>query len=108
VSRTPLIVGNWKMYGLSDSTHTLLSELLNRLVEPVPAQLAVCVPYPYLDLVRRSLLGSSISWGAQAVSEFEVGAHTGEVSAPMLRDFGCEYALVTRSDVSPMRRLTPG
>lgn len=63
-----------------------------------PAEVAVCVPYPYLAQARTVLDGSSISWGAQDVSEHSQGAWTGEVSGTMLADFGCSYVLVGHSE----------
>lgn len=62
------------------------------------AEVAVCVPYPYLDQARAGLDGSNVAWGAQDVSEHAQGAYTGEVSAAMLADFGCRYAIVGHSE----------
>jgi len=58
----------------------------------------VCVPFPYLAQVQSALAGSSLSWGAQNVSEQAKGAFTGEVSASMLLDFGCKYVIVGHSE----------
>jgi triosephosphate isomerase len=60
--------------------------------------LAVCVPYPYLQQAQTALTGSPIAWGAQDVSEHGSGAYTGEVSAAMLSEFGCRYAIVGHSE----------
>jgi len=62
------------------------------------AELAVFPPFVYLAETAASLQGSSIGWGAQNVSEHEVGAYTGEVAAAMLPDFGCRYTLVGHSE----------
>jgi triosephosphate isomerase len=61
-------------------------------------QFAVCVPYPYLAQAQAVLAGSKVAWGAQDVSEHALGAYTGEVSASMLNDFGCRYAIVGHSE----------
>ena len=63
-----------------------------------PCDVAVCVPYPYLDQARVALAGSPLAFGAQNVSEFERGAYTGEVSAAMLADLGCRYVIVGHSE----------
>jgi len=63
-----------------------------------PAEVALCVPYPYLAQARAGLEGSSVAWGAQDVSEHAQGAWTGEVSAAMLADFACRYVLVGHSE----------
>jgi triosephosphate isomerase len=60
--------------------------------------LAVCVPFPYLAQTQSALAGSPIAWGAQDVSEHGAGAYTGEVSAAMLVEFGCRYAIVGHSE----------
>lgn len=62
------------------------------------AEVALCVPYPYLAQARAVLDGSAVAWGAQDVSEHAQGAWTGEVSGSMLADFGCRYALVGHSE----------
>jgi len=62
------------------------------------AEVAVCVPYPYLAQARALLEGSRVAWGAQDVSEHAQGAWTGEVSAAMLVDFACRYVLVGHSE----------
>ena len=62
------------------------------------AQVAVCVPYPYLAQASSVLGGSAVMWGAQDVSEHAQGAWTGEVSAAMLVDFACRFTLVGHSE----------
>lgn len=62
------------------------------------AQVAVCVPYPYLAQAQSVLGGGNVAWGAQDVSEHSHGAYTGEVSAAMLGDFGCRYVIVGHSE----------
>lgn len=52
-------------------------------------------PAPYLPLVQGI---SQLSLCAQNVSEHETGAHTGEVAASMLTDFGCRYVIVGHSE----------
>jgi triosephosphate isomerase len=44
------------------------------------------------------LAGSNVAWGAQNVSQHPKGAFTGEVSAGMLREFGCRYVIVGHSE----------
>lgn len=93
--RKKLVAGNWKMHGSLTENAALLAAIKPAL-DGIEA--AVCVPFPYLAQVQASLAGSSISWGAQNVSEQAKGAFTGEVSTAMLRDFGCEYVIVGHSE----------
>jgi len=95
--RTSLIAGNWKMNGGLASNATLLAGLLGDKTE-LSAELAVCVPAPYLAQVQSALSGSPVRWGAQDLSEHDSGAFTGEVSAQMLKDFGCTYVIVGHSE----------
>jgi triosephosphate isomerase len=94
--RTKLIVGNWKMHG----SHQANAELLAGIAGAAPflADAAVCVPYPYLSETAVALASTDIRWGAQDCSKHEHGAYTGEVSAAMLREFGCTYAITGHSE----------
>ena len=95
--RGKLVAGNWKMHG-SLAANAELLEGVRAGVAGVSAEVAVCVPYPYLDQARAALTGSNVAWGAQDVSEHAQGAYTGEVSAAMLTDFGCCYVIVGHSE----------
>jgi len=62
------------------------------------AQLVVIPPFTALSDVSRTLQGSPVQIGAQNMYWEEQGAFTGEVSAPMLKDAGCTYAVVGHSE----------
>jgi triosephosphate isomerase len=94
--RTKLVAGNWKMHGSLATNLGLLHAV--RDGAKGSAEVAVCVPYPYLAQARAVLDGGSVAWGAQDVSEHAQGAWTGEVSGAMLADFGCRFALVGHSE----------
>ncbi|MCZ4305276.1 triose-phosphate isomerase [Zoogloeaceae bacterium G21618-S1] len=94
--RSKLVAGNWKMHGRRDMAADLLSALTSRL--PGGVDIAVCVPFPYLDQARTALAGTALHLGAQDVSESDDGAFTGEVSAGMLQDVGCRYVIVGHSE----------
>lgn len=94
-----LIVGNWKMNGSLASNETLLQGFLQGLESADQSVLvALCASAPYLPQLQQLLNKSPIAWGAQDVSAHEPGAFTGEVSAAMLRDFACRYAIVGHSE----------
>jgi triosephosphate isomerase len=96
MSEKKLIVGNWKMHG----SHKANAELLQGLLDagPMSADVAVCVPFPFLSEAAVTLAASPIRWGAQDCSAHEQGAYTGEVSAAMLHEFGCRYVIVGHSE----------
>ncbi len=95
--RRKLIAGNWKMHGSLAENEALLSGILAGM-GGVKADVAVCVPFPYLAQAQAKLTGSAIAWGAQNVSQQAKGAFTGEVSTSMLKDFACTYVLVGHSE----------
>ena len=87
------------MNGSLEANAALLSSLTSSLRESVfDCDVAVCVPFPYLAQAQRELANSKLAIGSQDVSEFESGAYTGEVSASMLREFDCRYAIVGHSE----------
>lgn len=97
-----LIAGNWKMNGSLASNAALLDALAQGLATPPMCEVAVCVPAPYLAQVqtlRSAQAGlAAIDLGAQDVSAHASGAYTGEVSAVMLKEFGCRFAIVGHSE----------
>jgi len=95
--RRKLVAGNWKMHGSLAENEALLSGILAGMGD-VKADVAVCVPFPYLAQAQAKLTGSAIRWGAQNVSQQAKGAFTGEVSTSMLKDFACTYVLVGHSE----------
>jgi len=97
MSRTRLVAGNWKMHGSREANRALLDAIVAGAGNAA-ARLAVCPPFPYLAQVAERLRGTAIAWGAQNVSEHKQGAYTGEVSAAMLVEFGCRYAIVGHSE----------
>jgi triosephosphate isomerase len=94
--RKKLVIGNWKMHGSRKANAALFQGVLAG--QPFLADVAVCVPFPFLSEAATALADSDIRWGAQDVSTHDQGAYTGEVSAAMLAEFGCRYALVGHSE----------
>lgn len=60
--------------------------------------LAVMPPYPYLPLAVSELMGSAVLVGGQDCSAHASGAYTGDVSAAMLADIGCQMVIVGHSE----------
>ena len=94
--RTSLIAGNWKMNGDLASAIELVEGI--KAGDAGNAELAVCPPAVYLMKVGGMLAGSQVALGAQNVCDRESGAFTGEISAHMLADCGCRYAIVGHSE----------
>lgn len=96
--RRPLVIGNWKMNGTRASARQLLIDLLAGLPTDARAEVGVCPPFVFIPEAAVVLAGKSIFLGAQNVADQSEGAFTGEVSAPMLREFGCTLAIVGHSE----------
>ncbi|MCS7176961.1 MAG: triose-phosphate isomerase [Candidatus Kapabacteria bacterium] len=96
------VVGNWKMHTTPSEAHCLAlrlrGELANELERCPRVRVAVCPPFPNLEAVSRALQGSPVLWGAQNCHEEVEGAYTGEVSARMLAELGCQLVLVGHSE----------
>jgi triosephosphate isomerase len=96
--RRKIVAGNWKMHGSLSENQALLSGVAKGAAALGDVDAVVCVPFPYLPQTRELLAGSRVHWGAQDASEHAKGAYTGEVSAAMLAEFACRYAIVGHSE----------
>jgi len=101
--RRYLIAGNWKMNGLKKDGRALaraVAKHLEAVKEPkkLPFDLLVCPPFTLLSRVRKAIKGSVVQLGAQDCHAAEKGAHTGDISAAMLKDAGCAYVIVGHSE----------
>ncbi len=96
--RKSYVAGNWKMNNTTEQS----MELARGLVEGLPAQsstqVAVIPPFLSIPAVADAIRGSAIQLGAQDVYFEKSGAFTGEISASMLKDAGCSFALVGHSE----------
>ncbi|SFE80035.1 triosephosphate isomerase [Marinobacter sp. DSM 26671] len=96
--RRKIVAGNWKMNGSKDLAQTLVSDVrsqaasLDNGVEVVIIPPAIYVP----DVVASA--GDVLSVGVQNVAQWASGAYTGEISADMALDQGCQYVLVGHSE----------
>jgi triosephosphate isomerase len=96
--RQPLVAGNWKMNGSRSAVAELLEGIKAGMAGVRTAEVAVCPPYVFIPETAARLVGTAVAWGGQNLSTHASGAYTGEVSASMLTDFGCRYAIVGHSE----------
>ncbi len=98
--RKPLIAGNWKMNGLKKDADNLARGLARRMAKTKgPAfEMLICPPAPLLNFCASALKGSGVKVGAQDCHAAEAGAHTGDVSALLLKNMGCGYVIVGHSE----------
>ena len=96
--RQKLVAGNWKMHGSRALTRSLVQGLAAQFPQGAACEIAVCPPFPYLAEAASYASGTPIALGSQDVSSEDKGAFTGQVSAPMLFEMGCRYAIVGHSE----------
>ena len=94
--RTPIIAGNWKMHkNVGEALET--ARKLDELVQNSPVEVVICAPFTSLSAL--SALGlTKVKLGAQNMYFADQGAFTGEISANMLIDVGCEYVILGHSE----------
>jgi triosephosphate isomerase len=105
LTRRKLIAGNWKMNGWREDGLLLARELAHRAVAAtrkagpgLACDLLVCPPATLLFLLAEELTGSPVLLGAQDCHPNDKGAHTGDISAPMLKDAGCRFVILGHSE----------
>jgi triosephosphate isomerase len=96
--RKKILAGNWKMYKTPAEAVSLVTEILRAAPPRNDREAVVCPPFTALSRVSQLLKGSSVKLGAQNVCWEKEGAYTGEISAPMLKEIGCEYVIVGHSE----------
>ncbi len=95
----PLIAGNWKMHGLRDDGLVLARAVAEGAGGAKGAELLVCPPVTLLREVAAALEGGgAVAAGGQDCHPAAKGAHTGDVSAPMLRDAGARFVILGHSE----------
>ena len=95
MAQRPYIVGNWKMHG----TRAMLSEAraIDRAAERlIKAEVAIAPPFTLIHATRKE--ATLIGVGAQDCHPADGGAHTGDVSAAMLKDAGAGFVIVGHSE----------
>jgi triosephosphate isomerase len=97
--RQMFVAGNWKMHGSKADIKSLVTGLNAMSDRAGNAKVAICPPALYVDYVNRSLSASNIELGVQNIAEEPVqGAYTGEISAGMVKDLGCQYVILGHSE----------
>ena len=97
--RKPVIAGNWKMYkSLGEAVETALA-LKPLVANANHCEVVIAPVFTAIKIVADRLEGSNIKVAGQDCStEVEEGAHTGEVTASMLKDVGARYVIVGHSE----------
>lgn len=99
MANSKLIIGNWKMNGAIG--HSELAKAIAEGFKELAAknvEVAVCPPFTLLSLISQTLEGENVHFGAQDCHTVVSGAHTGDISATMIAEFGAKFVLVGHSE----------
>lgn len=96
--RTPLIAGNWKMFKTVHEAVVYAKEFRGTVKDVTGVDVVLAPPFTALHAVVEAVRNSIISVASQDVFWEKEGAFTGEVSGPMVREAGAEYAIVGHSE----------
>jgi len=100
--RRPLVAGNWKMHlnHLEAIAHVQKIAYSLRPEHTDAVDVVVLPAFTALRSVQTLIDGDKLplGYGAQDLAVPVAGAHTGDVSAPMLAALGCQYVTVGHSE----------
>lgn len=94
--RQKIAAGNWKMNGTSAELDELTA--LSKAPPMAECTIVICPPAPLLYRAVEQSSGTAIKIGAQDCHTATSGAHTGDVSAPMVAETGAGYIIVGHSE----------
>jgi triosephosphate isomerase len=92
-----LIAGNWKMNGTTAEA-AALARAVGAGASGLECDLLVCPPFTQIAAVASILDGSPVEVGGQDCHQEPPGAHTGDISATMLRDAGASWVILGHSE----------
>lgn len=96
--KIPFIAGNWKMHLTVQEAGDLAAAVVKAGIDLMEAEIIIAPPFTALSEVRKVLEESHVQLAAQDVFWEDKGAFTGEVSALMLTDIGCQYVIIGHSE----------
>jgi len=96
--RRPVIAGNWKMYKTVGQSLDFIEKLKPVAAQADHCEVVVAPPFTALHATAQAARGSAVKVSAQDLHWEKEGAHTGDVSGPMLVDAGCSYVIIGHSE----------
>ncbi len=94
-----VIAGNWKMHKTAAQTDAFLDAFLPKSATlPAAVEIVVAPPFTSIPSASLRLLGTKVRLCAQTMHWELQGAFTGEISAPMLREFGVTHVILGHSE----------
>jgi triosephosphate isomerase len=96
--RKPIMAGNWKMNKTVTEAVELVRQLKALVADVEDVDIIVAPTFTALQAVSREIEGSNIHLAGQDVFWETSGAYTGEISATMLKDVGCQFVIIGHSE----------
>jgi triosephosphate isomerase (TIM) len=95
----PLVAGNWKMHGLKSALAELsaICAMVNEGAAST-SDLVICPPATLIAAAAECSARTRVAIGGQSCHEKPFGAHTGDISAEMLKDSGAAFVIVGHSE----------
>ena len=99
MSTRTIFAANWKMHKTAAETEAYLDVFLpNAQALPEYVELVIAPPFCSIPAAAQKLRGTRVRLGAQTMHWELEGAFTGEISAPMLREFGVSHVILGHSE----------
>ncbi len=98
--RPLLIVGNWKMHKNISEALDFVQQLAGLVPKTPPSNVTIIIapPFTALAAAATAIMSLPIGLAAQNAHWEDLGAFTGEISVPMLKNAGCRYVIVGHSE----------
>jgi len=96
--RVPVIAGNWKMYKTIAEAVDFIEKIKPVVDKADHCEVVIAPPFTALRAAAEAAKGTNIGVAAQDLHWDKEGAHTGDISAPMLVDAGCTHVIIGHSE----------
>jgi triosephosphate isomerase len=96
--RKPIMAGNWKMNKTVTEAVELVRQLKALIGDVEDVDIIVAPTFTALQAVSREIEGSNIQLAGQDIFWEPSGPYTGEISAAMLKDVGCQFVIIGHSE----------
>ena len=92
------LVANWKLNGSKEFNHQWALEFFKNFNGQNFSSIGIAPASIYIDHLKKVIADKSIKIGAQNIDLVETGPRTGEISASMIKDLGCEFSIIGHSE----------
>jgi triosephosphate isomerase len=96
--RRRVIAGNWKMYKTQADTRAFFAAFLPLVSDASHCEIVVAPPFTSIPAAVEAVKGSKVRISGQNLFWQKEGAFTGEVSAGMLAEAGCQFVIIGHSE----------